>query len=165
MKPLISFLAALLLTVGGCNDSPAAPASLAAAAATQSASTRPADESRLAGRWTGNAAIIVQWTQQKQLPVTLDITADGIVTGRVGDAGLVNGRFVSRWPNTGYRVHGRLEGNLIDAEQVRRDAVDILFERTDDGTLTGGLHSSGSKFGGRSSMKLSATSLVLRRQP
>jgi hypothetical protein len=117
----------------------------------------------LVGRWAGDAEIIVQWARQKRLPISLDVAADGTVTGTVGDSRLVDGRFVSRWPNAGYRVHGRLEGDLIGAEQVRRDAVDILFERAFDSTLTGGLHSSGADVGGSDRMKLSAGDMVLRR--
>ena len=111
-----------------------------------------------------DAAIVVNWTKQKSLPLQLEIDSGGKVTGTVGDARLLDGKFVSNaLGSTRFRVHGRLEGDLIDQENIRRDAVDILFNAADDGSLVGGLHSSGSKFGGKESMKLSATKMVLRR--
>lgn len=123
------------------------------------------ERAKLIGEWAGNAAIVVNWTKQKSLPLHLKIEAGGKVTGIVGDAKLLEGKFVSNaLGSTRFRVHGQLEGNLIDDEQVRRDAVDILFNVADDGSLVGGLHSSGSKFGGKQSMKLSASKMVLRRE-
>jgi hypothetical protein len=119
----------------------------------------------LAGRWTGNATIIVNWVKQKQLPVMLDIAADGSVTGAVGDAKLVNGRLIrNHGLGSPFRVHGDLEGELIDAEDVTRKAVDIPFRLTPQQTIAGGVHSSGSEIGGKKSMKLSASDMVLRRE-
>ena len=46
----------------------------------------------MVGHWSGNARIIVTWCRQTNLPVALDIRADGSVTGKVGDAVLVNGQ-------------------------------------------------------------------------
>lgn len=128
------------------------------------ASGKEDERAKLAGEWSGNAAIIVAWVKQKSLPLRLNIAADGTVTGSVGDAALRDAKFISNaLGSTRFRVHGRLEGNLVDAEEIRRDAVDILFNVADDGSLVGGLHSSGSKFGGSKSMKLSATKMVLKR--
>jgi hypothetical protein len=50
----------------------------------------------VAGRWTGNANIIVTWVQQKQVTVTLMIDGEGNVSGRVGDATLVGARLNTR---------------------------------------------------------------------
>ena len=56
-----------------------------------------ADESivtpTMTGHWEGNARIIVSWCRQTNLPVSVDIHADGSVTGKVGDAKLTGGRF------------------------------------------------------------------------
>ena len=117
--------------------------------------------------------MVVQWVQQKQLPVRLDIAADGTVSGNVGDATLVDAKLRSGrgsierslgWGRD-YRIHGTLQGNLIDAEQIHRDAVDIVFDQQDQTTLTGGLTSSGSEIGAKESMKLTAGGMVLRRAP
>ena len=129
------------------------------------ARTKQDERAALAGEWRGNAAIIVNWTRQKSLALHLYIDADGKVSGTVGDAKLTDGTFVSNaLGSREFRVHGRLAGNLLDDEQIRRYAVDILFNVTEDGSLVGGLHSSGSKIGGKKSMKLSATKMVLRRE-
>jgi hypothetical protein len=129
-------------------------------------------DASLAGRWNGSAGIVVNWTRQRKLTVQLDIAADGSVSGKVGDASLVNARLrpgrgsVQRSLGWGrdYRIHGQLEGDLIKAESIRRDAVDIVFDQTDPKTLTGGLTSSGSEFGGKDSMKLAAGSMRLTRE-
>jgi len=168
MKPVIPLMAMLALAVCACNQTTGTmPTTVAATQdAQRGANDAPASKDAatpLVGRWTGDADVIVQWVRQKRLPVTLEVAADASVAGTVGDAKLVDGKFVSRWPNAGYRVHGRLQGNLIDAENVQRDDVDILFDRTDEGTLSGGVHSSGWEVGGKDRMKLSASNMVLRR--
>src|SRR5208283_5914206 len=48
----------------------------------------------MVGHWTGNARIIVSWCQQTNLPVKVDVHADGTVTGTVGDAKITEGRFL-----------------------------------------------------------------------
>ena len=160
MKPTISLALMLLLACasrGGRQTSVTQPSTSAPAA------TVSGEFGALAGRWTGSANVIVQWAKQKDLPVDLVIEPDGRASGTVGDAKLVDARLRTQRFGSPLRVHGRLEGSLIDAEGVRRDEVDILLSRADDGTLTGGLHSSGSKLGGKESMKLSASGMTLRR--
>jgi hypothetical protein len=44
------------------------------------------------GTWSGDAQIIVNWTDQPSIHVRLEILADGSVSGKVGDAQLKNGR-------------------------------------------------------------------------
>jgi hypothetical protein len=44
------------------------------------------------GHWKGTARIVVVWAKQTNLCVTLDIRDSGTVTGRIGDALLINGR-------------------------------------------------------------------------
>ena len=50
----------------------------------------------MVGHWEGNARIIVSWCHQTNLPVAVDIHADGSVTGKIGDATLVGGHFLNR---------------------------------------------------------------------
>jgi hypothetical protein len=162
MRSFALALTILLLAFSGCSQPPA------------SSATRPATSSLaapLAGHWTGSASVVVQWAQQKQLPIVLDIAPDGAVSGTVGDARLVDAKLASGRGDLGralnfardFRIHGRLEGDLIAAEKIRRDAVDIVFDRATDGTLVGGLTSSGSEFGGKTSMKLAAGKMVLKK--
>jgi hypothetical protein len=144
------------------------PATTTAAAPLRAAATQPAS---LASTWTGSATIVVQFVRQKQLPVRLVIAADGSVTGTVGDATLANATLrpgrggVERSLGWGrdYRIHGDLQGDLVATESVRRDGVDILFDAAPDGTLVGGIHSTGSKTGGKETMIVSAGNMTLRR--
>jgi hypothetical protein len=127
----------------------------------------------LAGRWTGSASIVNQAVQQRQLAVDLAITPDGSVTGTVGDSTLAGATIAPGRSDTeralkmgrDYRVHGSLQGDMVRAEHLRRDTVDIVFDRAADGTLVGGLHSSGAKVGDKDSMMVSAAKMVLHRQP
>jgi hypothetical protein len=64
-----------------------------------------------------------------------------------------------------FRIHGKLQGDLIAAEKVNRDAVDIVFDQAADGSLTGGLATSGWEVGGPDRMKVSAGKMVLRKVP
>jgi hypothetical protein len=159
------FFAVVTILISGCTESTgSAQSTTAPAPTTQTASS-------LAGRWTGSANIAVNWTRQKQLPVQLEIAADGSLSGTVGDASLVNAKLS---PSRGslqrslgwgrdYRIHGQLKGDLIKAETIRRDAVDIVFDQLDENTLVGGLTSSGTDFGGKESMKLAAGNMKLIR--
>lgn len=124
------------------------------------------------GHWEGSADIVVAWTKQRQLPVVLDLQADGTVTGRIGDARLVDGHFsrnrgwLGRQLNlaTDYIVRGRIEGPVIAAEDITRDTVSLplWFE---PGRFTGAVHTGGSKFGGKERMILSAFRLQLKKTP
>ena len=119
------------------------------------------------GRWTGSARIVVAWTKQTNLCVTLDIREDGRVTGKVGEA-LLTGRFRKNrgWlgrnleVKTDYIVVGHLQGSIVVAEGITRSRVKMPLNLT-AGVLTGGLHTSGCKFGGSNRMILSAAGLQL----
>jgi hypothetical protein len=163
MQTYLSYLSTIAaIMISGCAASAQTAPTTAPVPTTQSAPG-------LAGRWTGSATIVVNWTRLKQLPVKLDIAEDGSVTGTVGDASLVNGRLRSSrgalqrslgWGRD-YRIHGQLQGDLIAAEKIRRDAVDVVFDQMDELTLVGGLTSSGTEFGGKESMKLAAGNMRL----
>ncbi len=122
------------------------------------------------GHWKGQAKIVVGWTKQKELPIDITILGDGMVTGSVGDAALVNGRLVKKsWIYTGvfqhenpYRIEGDLQGDIIKAEGIRRDSIMISL-RVEDGKIDGGLGTSGKKTGGKETMILSAADVSLER--
>jgi hypothetical protein len=123
------------------------------------------------GSWAGSAHAVVVWVNHTQIDVRLDIAPDGSVTGTVGDATLVDARLRSGrseierslgWGRD-YRIHGNLDGDIIKAEGIHRDGVDIVFDRRDENTLVGGLSSTGTEFGGKESMRLAAQHLTLKR--
>jgi hypothetical protein len=100
----------------------------------------------------------------------VDIQSDGRVTGKVGDAILVKGRleenrgWLGRKLNlaTDHIIKGELSGPIVAAESVTRGRVSIPLDLV-GGTLVGGVHTSGAKFGGKEKMILSASSLTLKR--
>lgn len=124
----------------------------------------------IVGQWKGHARIIVSWSQQTSLCVTLNIRDDATVTGKVGDALLTNGRLKKNrgWlgknleVKTDYIVVGDLKGAIVAAEGITRRRVKMPLNLA-DGALRGGLHTSGSKFGGKDQMILSAAGLCLNR--
>jgi hypothetical protein len=124
----------------------------------------------IAGHWEGDARIIVDWCHQKTLRVSLTIGADGKVAGKVGDATLVNGLldrnrgWLGRKLNlaTDYIIRGELNGPVVAAESITRKAVNIPVDASGS-SLVGGLHTSGTKFGGKGAGILSASSMLLRR--
>jgi len=127
-------------------------------------------DSAMTGTWTGTAVIFVNWTRQKGLPVSLTIHADGVVDGTIGDAKLVNGTFRPNRGPVGRALHvktdwigdGELEGLIVAADSIRRDAVHVPLN-WDGESFRGAVHSSGSMFGGKEHMVLTAGRLVLRR--
>ena len=131
----------------------------------------------MVGHWEGNARIIVSWCHQTNLPVKVDIHADGSVTGTVGDAKLTEGSFESNrgwllrklnWA-TDYIIVGGLDGAIVAAEGITRSSVKMPLNFS-DGTFTGGVNTSGSGFEGFDGKKgegtwLAAMSLKLVRSP
>jgi hypothetical protein len=130
----------------------------------------------MAGHWEGNARIIVSWCRQKNLPVAVDIQADGSVTGKIGDATLIGGSFEANrgWLGrklnlaTDYIITGKLDGAIVAAEGIARDKIYIPLNLKDNAFL-GGINTSGSLcvFSSEKTMKekmgLSARSLKLIR--
>ena len=125
---------------------------------------------QVVGHWEASARIIVIWCKQKSLPIAVNIQADGHVTGTVGDATLTSGRFKQNrgWfgrklnLKTDYIITGHLTGPIVAAEGITRSSVSMPLNFK-SGTMAGGLHTSGSKFGGKKRMILSASSLTLTR--
>jgi hypothetical protein len=143
-------------------------------AALCSASELPAADEAFApgtvGQWQGQARIIVAWAKQTNLWVALEIRDNGAVTGRIGDALLLNGRLKKNRGEPGrklklktdYIVVGDLKGAIISAEGITRAHVKLPLNLS-DGILRGGLHTCGSKFGGKDQMILTAAGLMLTR--
>ena len=124
----------------------------------------------MTGHWEGNARIVVNWCEQPSLHVAVDIHLDGSVTGTVGDARLVNARlernrgWIGRKLNlaTDYIIRGELDGPVVAAENFVREGVHIPLNFV-GGDFSGAVHTTGSKFGGKDRMILTAMSLELKR--
>jgi len=127
-------------------------------------------DSAMVGAWSGMAHITVDWTQQKMLAVRVAIYADGSITGTVGDAALIDARMrtnrtvLERAARLGsdYIIEAELGGAIIRAEGIQRASVRIPLNWK-DGVFSGSIATSGSYDGGRETMKLMASELVLRR--
>jgi hypothetical protein len=124
----------------------------------------------MTGVWCGSARIVVNWTVEKKLGVSLAIAPSGDVTGQIGDAQLVTGRLktnrgaVGRMLNikTDYIVVGKLQGPIIASEKITRSSVKMPLNWTGS-EFRGGVGTDGSSFGGKERMVLAAQGLVLRR--
>ena len=118
------------------------------------------------GTWKGDSKIIVTWCKQKQLSFELNIDMDGNVSGEIGNAHIRHGKIrlnniIYRWMgNKKYIIDAELSNYLIEKEKIKRESIRIFldFKKL---FLTGGFHTSGSKFGGKEKMILSGRSLKL----
>lgn len=126
----------------------------------------------MVGHWKGDAQIFVDWTRTKTLTVDIFIGRDDRVTGKIGDAYLIDGRFARNrgwlmqrlgW-RTDYLIDGRLNGAVIAAENIRREGVMLPLDWNGD-RFEGGVNTSGTEFGGAASMVLAAGKLILHRVP
>jgi hypothetical protein len=112
--------------------------------------------SGMIGRWQGDAHVIVVWCQQTNLPVNLNIQADGTVSGKIGNAALTNGRLRRNrgWLGrklhikTDYIITGGLSGPIVPAEHITRSGVKMPLSFR-SGNFTGCIHTTGCKFGGK----------------
>jgi hypothetical protein len=119
------------------------------------------------GAWQGDGHVVVNWTRQRTLAVQLVLFAGDSVSGTIGDAKLVNARFMknagaSRW-KTEYVIEGNLEGCVIRAENIWRTSVQIPLDWIDD-RFEGSINTSGWKVGNAELRALTAT-IVLTRPP
>jgi hypothetical protein len=120
------------------------------------------------GYWQGEGRIIVAWSEKKTISFDLQIHENGNVTGSIGDAIITQGRIklnnkVWRWlGNKKYIIDADLNHFLNKKEKIKRESIRIFldFKRP---FLTGGFHTSGSKFGGKEKMVLSGTHIKLTR--
>jgi hypothetical protein len=121
------------------------------------------------GRWQDDAHVIVVWCQQTNLPVSLNIQADGSVSGRIGDATLTNGRlrrnrgWLGRKLNikTDYIITGALSGPMMRAEHITRSGVKMPLSFS-SGSFTGCIHTTGCKFAGKKGGILTAGLTLVR---
>jgi len=99
----------------------------------------------MAGHWEGNARIIVSWCHQTNLFVAVDINPDGSVTGKIGDATLVGGHFLSHrtWPWGHTLITGKLDGAIMAVEGITRSEVTMICDFNDD-SFTGQIDTDGS---------------------
>jgi hypothetical protein len=88
----------------------------------------------MTGHWEGNARIIVSWCHQTNLTVAVDIHADGSVTGKIGDATLVGGNFLSHrtWPWGHAMITGKLDGAIVAAEGITRSDLKMVCDFRND---------------------------------
>ena len=127
-------------------------------------------DSAMVGSWVGRASIAVPWSRQRELAVRVTIRDDGSVSGTIGDAQLIDGRFASARGPAGralrigreYAIRGALSGPVIRSEAVQRTSVRLSLDWKGQ-TFEGELLTSGTQEGSSADMALSATSLVLRR--
>lgn len=126
----------------------------------------------MAGRWSGEAEIAVDWTQQRTLPVNIVIFANDMVTGTVGDAALSEGQIkrnrgwfssIVHW-KTDFVIDAKLTGPIIRGEHVERASVHMPLDWT-DGRFEGGISTSGWIAGGPQAAVFAARRLVLHRVP
>jgi hypothetical protein len=125
----------------------------------------------MCGRWKGDADIVVNWTKARTLPVEIVIASDDRVTGKIGDATILNGRFRSNrgWLGralrikTDWMIDGRLDGPIIAAENIVREELMMPLDWKGS-SFEGGIATSGSKIGDRETMTLTAR-VILRRAP
>jgi hypothetical protein len=135
---------------------------------TSRASTQVATPSVI-GRWAGVADVVSDWTKQRTLSINIVIGANDQVTGTIGDATLVHGRLLKNrgWIartvqiKTDYIIQGDLDGQLIRAENVQRDMVQIPFNSR-DGRLVGTVTSSSYKIGAAAPARLVAKFTLIR---
>jgi len=124
----------------------------------------------MTGRWEGNARIIVSWCSQTNLPVALDVRADGSANGKIGDATLVGGHFQPHrtWPWGHSLITGKLDGAIVAVDGITRSRVTMICD-FNDGSFTGQIDSNGSLcvFSSQKTMKekmaLTAVGLKLTR--
>jgi len=114
-----------------------------------------AQGSPLAGHWTGFGDVVVSWTRARTLPADIVIAGDGVVTGTIGDAKLLNARFrknrgrlasMMGW-KTEYIIEGELEGPILHAEGLLRESVKIPLN-VDGDRLKGSVATNGKPYGG-----------------
>jgi len=125
----------------------------------------------IVGTWVGETKPIVLWVNAESIPVSLIINPNGVITGMLGDATIVNGIVKNRrnsisgklFGHRGFSIIVKLQGNIIDSEQICRHSANIFFIDYKDGEWHGSFHSSGTNVGGKKSMVLTSSDMVLRK--
>ena len=116
------------------------------------------------GHFAGKAEIIVSWCKQDSLAFDLFIHKDGNVSGKAGEATIVSGKVKPNKFGSGeFIIDAVLEGYVVKNENIKRQSIKIIFNY-DGEKITGGFHTSGSKFGGKDKMMMSGSGMVLLRK-
>lgn len=122
------------------------------------------------GLWKGQGDIIVGWCKQRHLPFDLQIDENNAVTGFIGNASVkgelkMNKAIYRMIGNKKYIIDADLSGCIVKAENIRRKSIRLFLDLDNSGsTLSGGMHTSGCKIGGKEFMVLSGMNIVLKLQ-
>ncbi len=125
-------------------------------------------KNRFAGYWKGEGRIIVAWSEKKTITFDLQIHENGNVTGVIGEAVITQGKIklnnkFLRWlGNREYIIDADLKQFLNKNEKIKRGSIRLFLDFKKP-FLTGGFHSSGSKFGGKEIMVFSGTHIKLTK--
>lgn len=120
------------------------------------------------GHWAGEGEIAVNWTEQRRLRLDIVISADGKVTGKVGDAEIIDSHFgrnrpIARWfGNPPYMIRVKLTGALIEKEGIVRKGGYIVLDVKGD-HLEGFFHSYGWHIGTKKTMWMAVFRVVLEK--
>ena len=115
------------------------------------------------GNYKGEAQIIVNWSQQKEILFNLNIDSLGNVTGTIGDAQITEARVrKNTFGNTQLIINANLSGFLIENEKIQRESIKIPFDLINE-QIKGGFGTSGSKIGNKETMIMTGTNLVLNK--
>jgi len=132
------------------------------------AGAAPFPPPEIIGEWQGDGAVIVTWCKKPRIAIHLYIRADGKVSGMVGEALITNGSlrknnwFLDWMGNPEYVIEAGLNGAIVDAEDIRRESIELLLD-IDGHELHGGFQTNGSEMGGKESMILTVASVRLSR--
>jgi hypothetical protein len=131
-----------------------------------------AQETSLAGRWTGFGDVIVTWTRARTIIADIVIADDGTVSGTVGDAKLLearlkknHGRLASMmgW-KTEYIIEAKLDGPILRDEGLVRASVNMPLN-LDAGRLQGSVATNGKPYGGFEKESFVAKVTLSRKTP
>jgi hypothetical protein len=97
---------------------------------------------RFTGTWEGDGEIVSGWVKQENLHFILTFAPDGTVTGSIGEAQLREGRLRHNGSLTAlfyglrYKVEGALEGEVIAAEGISRERIEIIMKFVDTSLIS-----------------------------
>ncbi len=116
----------------------------------------------LAGNWHGNGKITTAWCEQDTLHFDFTISTDDEITGRIGDAIILNGYTERDLINgdTSYIITIKLKGNLIECQEIRRSKIVLIVKRNEN-LVTGSFYTEGAIFGHKADGSITGTALML----
>ncbi len=123
----------------------------------------------LPDKWEGKGKIIVSWCKQKEITFELNISKEGKVWGKVGDAEFVNGLvknnsfLLKLLGNPDYIIDGELKGYLVGNEKIKRKSGKFIVNISNT-EINGGFRTSGTKVGGKESMVFTVVDVLLHKK-